>query len=210
MHLRKLLIISASALSLALLPARANAQSWFFTPFVGGNFGGNASFNSSAGDFEDSVEKRVDFGATIGWNPSVVGFEVDFGWSPNFFENTIGPGNFEFGDSNVTTLMGNVIVGAPIGGTHGWGVRPYGTIGVGWLRSQYSVGPANTLAGSVLVHNNDIGMNAGVGVMGFANNHVGLRGDVRYFRNFDDNSVIHDINFGAMHFWRASFGIMLR
>ena len=45
--------------------------------------------------------------------------------------------------------------------------------------------------------------------------HVGLRGDLRYFRNFNDNSVISipngtNIDFGSFHFWRASFGVVLR
>ena len=63
MQLRRLLIISA--LAIALLPATASAQGWFFTPFVGANFGGNASF----GDFDDSedeVEKRIDTVVSIG------------------------------------------------------------------------------------------------------------------------------------------------
>ena len=131
MQFRKLLIISA--LALALLPGTASAQGWFFTPFVGANFAGNASF----GDFDDAddeFEKRVDFGATLGYNPGVVGFEIDFGWSPNFFENTIGPANFEFGDSNVTTLMGNLLISAP----PGRGVRPYVSAGLGLIRSRVS------------------------------------------------------------------------
>ena len=87
MQFRKLFIIGA--LSLTLIPATASAQSWFFSPFIGANFGGNATFGDFD-DFDDEFERRVDFGATLGWNPSVVGFEVDFGWSPNFFENTSG------------------------------------------------------------------------------------------------------------------------
>jgi hypothetical protein len=55
----------------------------------------------------------LDFGASLGWmGAGVIGAELDFGYSPNFFENTNGNSNFEFGDSNVTTLMGNVVVGA--------------------------------------------------------------------------------------------------
>ncbi len=50
---------------------------------------------------------------TLGWlGDNNVGFEVDFGYSPNFFQDTAGDADFDFGDSNVTTLMGNVLVGA--------------------------------------------------------------------------------------------------
>jgi hypothetical protein len=45
MQLRKLFIISA--LSLTLIPATGSAQSWFFSPYIGANFGGNASLVSS-------------------------------------------------------------------------------------------------------------------------------------------------------------------
>ena len=110
MQVRKLLMISL--LSLTFLPVSASAQSWFVSPFVGANFGGSASFGDFP-DADDEVERRMDLGATIGWNPNMVGFEVDFGWSPNFFEDTAGDRNFEFGDSNVTTFMGNLLISAP-------------------------------------------------------------------------------------------------
>jgi opacity protein-like surface antigen len=201
MQLRKFVFISA--LALLLVPATARAQSWFFTPFVGGNFGGNVNFNDAAGDFEDSVEKRVDFGATLGWNPSVVGFEVDFGWSPNFFENTIGPGNFEFGDSNVTTLMGNVLVSAP----PGRGVRPYGSAGLGLIRSSVS-GVANFFDD---VTRNDLGLNIGGGVNGQFTENVGIRGDVRYFRSFEkDEGETLDLGLSNFDFWRGSVGVSFR
>ena len=116
--------LALSGLFLMGTPGRASAD-WLLTPFIGANFGGNADFGSFD-DFDDEFERRVDMGASLGWmGGGIVGFEVDFGWSPNFFENTVGPGNFEFGDSNVTTLMGNVLVGIPVGGQTGPGVRPY-------------------------------------------------------------------------------------
>jgi len=184
-------ILAFAALLSAPSVARAEG---YVNPYIGTNFMNN------------SGNGRAAFGITGGYmGAGVIGAELDAGWAPSFFGN-----QGDFGSNYVFDLMGNLIVGAPIGGTHGWGVRPYGTIGVGLMRSQYSVGPAGTVAGSVLTHNNDIGMNAGVGVMGFMNNHVGLRGDIRYFRNLDENSPIHNIDFGTLHFWRASFGILLR
>jgi hypothetical protein len=179
--------------ALLCVPATARADG-YVNPYIGTNFQNN------------SGNGRAAFGVGGGYmGAGVIGAEVDAGWAPSFFGN-----QGEFGSNYVFDLMGNLIVGAPLGGTRGRGVRPYATVGIGLIRSQYSVGPANTVAGSVLVHNNDPGMNAGVGVMGFANQHVGIRGDVRYFRNLDENSPIHDIDFGTLHFWRASFGLLLR
>ena len=198
MQVRKLLMISALVLMLA--PASANAQSWFFSPFVGGNFGGSADF----GDFpnaDDEVERRIDFGATIGWNPNVVGFEVDLGWSPNFFENTAGDANFEFGDSNVTTIMGNVLVGA----RPGTGFRPYGSAGVGLIRA--SVTSATGLFNDLST--NDFGVNVGGGINANFNDNVGVRGDLRYFRSLQDNQPDNDLDLslGSFDFWRGTVGL---
>jgi len=168
MRVPRLFVIGA--LILALLPASASAQGWTFTPFVGANFGGNADFGEFA-TFDDEFEKRVDFGAALGWlSDAGIGFEVDFGYSPNFFEDTAGGSNFEFGDSNVTTLMGNLVLGFP----GGQGVRPYGSGGIGLIRSH--------VEGSTFfreLDTNDFGVNVGGGLLGYFNDNVGLRGDRR-------------------------------
>jgi opacity protein-like surface antigen len=201
MHLRRLLIIGA--LAFALIPATASAQGWFFTPFVGANFGGNASFGEFD-DADDEVERRVDFGATLGWNPSVVGFEIDFGWSPNFFENTVGPSNFEFGDSNVTTLMGNLLISAP----PGRGIRPYASAGLGLIRSQVS-GFGDFLDD---VTRNDLGVNIGGGVNGQFSDNVGIRGDLRYLRSLEDDDPDDefDLSLSDFDFWRGTVGVTFR
>jgi opacity protein-like surface antigen len=192
-----------SALTLTLLPATASAQNWFFTPFIGANFGGSADF----GDFDDGddeFEKRVDFGATLGWNPRVVGFEIDFGWSPNFFEDTVGDANFEFGDSNVTTLMGNFLLSAPPGS----GIRPYGSAGLGLIRAQISsaAGLFNDIS------TNDLGVNFGGGINGNFSDNFGIRGDIRYFRSLQDNEPDNDLDLdlGSFDFWRGTVGLTFR
>jgi opacity protein-like surface antigen len=202
MYLRKLLMISA--LSLMLLPASAQAQSgWFFSPFIGGNFGGNADFGDFPDD-DDAVERRMDFGATLGWNPSVVGFEFDLGYSPNFFQDTAGDFNFEFGDNNVTTLMGNVLLSAPPGS----GVRPYASGGLGLIRAsvQSATGLFNDLS------TNDLGVNIGGGLNANFNDNIGLRGDLRYFRSLQDNEADNDfdLSLGSFDFWRGSVGLTFR
>jgi len=199
MQVRKLLLIGALAL---VLPVSASAQSWFVSPFVGANFGGSANF----GDFPDSddeVERRLDFGATVGWNPNVVGFEVDFGWSPNFFEDTSGDRNFEFGDSNVTTFMTNLLITAP----PGTGLRPYVSSGLGLIRAQIeSDGLFNDLS------TNDLGVNIGAGINGQFSDNVGIRGDLRYFRSLQDNEPDNDLDLslGNFDFWRGTVGLTFR
>ena len=193
----------ASVLTLALMPATASAQGWFVTPFLGGNFGGNATF-ADFDDLDDEVERRVDFGATVGWlGERNVGWEVDFGFSPNFFEDTAGDANFEFGDSNVTTLMANVLFGA----SGGMGVRPYGSGGLGLIRSHID-------AGSFFdeLDTNDFGMNIGGGVQGFFNDRIGIRGDLRYFRSLADNEADDefDLALSDFDFWRGTVGVTFR
>jgi opacity protein-like surface antigen len=201
MHVRKLLMIGA--LALMLVPSTASAQSWFFTPFLGGNFGGNADFGDFPDD-DDAVERRMDFGATLGWNPQVVGFEIDFGFSPNFFQDTAGDRNFEFGESNVTTVMGNLLLSAPPGS----GIRPYGSAGLGVIRSsvQSATGLFNDLS------SNDLGINIGGGLNANFNDNVGLRGDLRYFRSLQDNEPDNDLDLslGSFDFWRGTVGLTFR
>ena len=123
-------------LGAAAAPARADV---LFTPYIGVTFGGNADFGD-VGTFDDNFERKVTFGGALTWmGAGIIGVEVDFGTTPNFFENTSGDFDFDFGDSNVTTLMGNLVVGAPIGGTSGPGVRPYASGGIGLLRSQHQL-----------------------------------------------------------------------
>jgi opacity protein-like surface antigen len=201
MQFKKLVLIGL--FSLALVPSTAAAQDWFFTPFIGANFGGNANF----GDFDDAddeFERRVDFGATLGWNPGVVGWEIDFGYSPNFFQDTTGTSNFEFGDSNVTTLMGNLLISAPPGS----GIRPYGSAGLGLIRAHVTdaTGFFDDLS------TNDLGINVGAGINGQFNDSFGIRGDIRYFRSLQDNEPDNDfeLGFGSFDFWRGTVGLNFR
>ena len=208
MGVRKLSLVGMLAMfAFAAAPGRAAAD-WYATPFIGGNFGGNANFNGGNTTFDDQVERRVDVGASLGWmGNGIAGVELDWGWSPNFFQNTTGSGNFAFGDSNVTTLMGNVVIGVPIGGQRGGGVRPYVTGGAGLLRSNIS---ATTFFSGLT--SNDWGMNLGGGVHGYFNDRVGLRGDLRYFRLLQNDTPGNglDLALSDFNFWRGTIGVTFR
>ena len=205
MKARMAQIVGTAALALLLgLPTAASAD-WLFTPYLGVTFGGSANFGD-VGDFDDNFEKKVTYGGSLTWmGAGIAGFEIDFGTTPNCFETTTGPGNFEWGDSNVTTLMGNLIIGAPIGGQTGVGVRPYGTVGIGLLRSNVSVtGLFDDLS------TNELGLNLGAGAHVFFNDNVGLRGDVRYFRGLTADDTEDDFDLDDFNFWRGTIGVTFR
>jgi opacity protein-like surface antigen len=185
------------ALALLLLTPGISRADWLFTPHAGMTFGKDAK------DLE-----HFNWGASAGWmGAGVIGWEVDFNHTPNFFEPKDATNTTElFGSNNVTSLMGNVIVGAPIGGQTGPGIRPYVSGGIGLLKTNVP-GATDFLK----VSSNDFGMNLGFGAAVFASDHVGFRGDVRYLRSFqEDESSATNFALGNFDFWRWSVGVTFR
>jgi hypothetical protein len=183
-------------------PSSARAEA-FVIPWIGVNFGSNP-FDSLA-DGREIEGERTTYGVTAGsMGAGIIGGEFDFGYSPSFFGDTS-----DFGSNNVLTAMGNLIVGIPIGGTRGAGVRPYVSGGIGLIRTSYG-----DFLDIDAISNNDFGYNLGGGIMGFFATHVGLRGDVRYFRtinsNSPDNPLDLELDLGGFHFWRASIGVVIK
>jgi len=170
---------------IVLAPTRAHADG-LFTPWVGVNFA------------NEPADGRTSFGITVtGMGGGVIGGEFDFGYSPNFFgdENV-------FGSNNVLTAVGNLVIGIPLGGSKGFGFRPYGTAGVGLIRAKGDEIFAPETS------SNEFGINAGGGAFLFFGDHVGMRGDLRYFRaGFDDLNIF---NIDKVDFWRASIGVTFR
>jgi opacity protein-like surface antigen len=208
MSVRKFIAVASLVLMGSLAsPTKASAD-WLFTPFVGWNWGGTANF-TEVEDFTDEFEQKAMFGASLSYmGAGIIGFEIDFGYSPNFFQNTAGTGNFEFGDSNLTTLMGNLVIGVPIGGQSGVGFRPYAVGGVGMIKS--NIGFDDDFFDEF--NSTDFGINVGAGAMFFFSDKVGLRGDVRYFRSLQDVEPLDDFNIGlsGFHFWRGTLGVTIR
>jgi opacity protein-like surface antigen len=209
MMFRKVVLASFLAIVVsAAAPAKASAD-WLFTPFIGLNWGASVTFNDEFGDIDDEFEKRGTYGASLAWmGAGIAGFEIDFGYTPNFFELTEGDADFDYGDNNLTTLMANLTLGAPIGGQSGIGLRPYASGGVGIIRTRVD-NPGDLFE----VNSNNWGFNAGAGVAGFFSDNIGIRGDVRYFRAFDDiedDDDDLDITLGDLRFWRGTVGITFR
>src|SRR4051812_40344037 len=188
--IKSLILASAAAVVLAPMQARADG---FVTSWVGSAFGSNIS------------NGQTTIGVSAGgMGAGIIGGEVDFGWSPSFFGT-----KSDFGSNTVMDLMGNLIIGIPIGGQQGAGIRPYVVGGVGLLRSQIDGGTIARVSSST----NMFGWDAGGGVMGYFSDHVGLRGDIRYLRAMSDlrtgvSSL--DLDGNRLHFWRASIGVVIR
>jgi hypothetical protein len=171
-------------------PAQVRADG-FISPWTGANVGHSPSSG------------RASVGVSAGYmGAGTIGGEFDFGYSPNFFGQSS-----VIGRNSVLSTMGNLIVGIPIGGMHGPGFRPFVATGFGLIRTDI-----DGRLGAGAVRNNDLGFNVGGGVMGYFNDHFGLRGDVRYFRNIRDNSTANNLNLnlGEFSYWRAAMGIVLR
>jgi opacity protein-like surface antigen len=187
----------SGAVALVLAPIQARADG-FVVPWVGTAFGTNIS------------NGRTTFGVDAGgMGAGIIGGEVDFGYNPSFFGNTS-----DFGHNTVINLMGNIIVGIPVGGQRGPGIRPYAVGGIGLVRTQVDGGTLLKVSSS----DNMFGWDVGAGLMGYFGDHVGLRGDLRYVRGTHDLATatssapfdIIDFNGNKLHFWRASIGVVFR
>lgn len=180
------ILILLSTIGVVSRPPLVLAES-YVSPWAGVNFG-----NTQA-------EGKNTFGVSAGsMGAGVIGFEFDLGYSPNFFGESV--------SNHALTAMGNLIVGIPVGGTSGAGIRPYVTGGLGLIRTNINGGLTSSTS------NNEFGYNLGAGLMGYFADHVGVRGDLRYFRNFQDSGSNNplNLNIGTFHFWRASLGLVLR
>ena len=188
----KLRVVIAAILTLFVLapaaPARADVV---LTPYVGSLFGGDLSGNTAS------------FGANAAFmGGGIFGAELGFNYAPEFVKASVNND-----DIAQMSLMGNLIVGIPIGGSDQPGhLRPYLTGGAGLFR----VSSAESQFFDS-VSSNDFALNFGGGVMAFFTEHVGVRFDVRYFRTLTDDdpqSGIDDINFelGDLNFWKWDVG----
>jgi hypothetical protein len=175
-----LLVLATLALA---VPARAETA---LTPFVGLAFGGRAD------------DSKVTYGGALSFYGDGVGlgFEVDFGYTPDFFGET------GFRDNNVTTLTGNLLFVA------GGGVaRFYLAGGGGLLKTRVS-----DVDGFFDVDSNDFGFDVGGGIEVGLGGTFGLRADLRYFRALTDPQPDDefDIDLADLDFFRASLGLSLR
>ena len=185
MPLRRAAWLCASLL-LCAVPAVPSHAEAYLSPSIGGAFGG------------DVDEGKLTYGGSLMFKGEggIIGFAVDFGYTPDFFGNTA------FADNNVTTLMGNLVLITP------GELKIYGSGGVGLIKTS-----VEDIGGFFDVDENDFGFNVGGGLMIFpGQGRLGFQGDVRYFRNLSDNENDNepDLDLGSLDFWRATGALAIR
>ena len=170
--------LSLLVLGLTAAPARAEV---YLTPSVGFAFGGHTD------------DSKITYGGSLTFlgDDGVVGFAVDFGHTPDFLGTT------GFGNNNITTLMGNLVLASP------GRARVYGSGGLGLVKTR-----VKDLSGFFEIDSNEFGLNVGGGVILLSSGAVGFQGDIRYFRNLTDPEpdAEFDVNLGQLNFWRAEAG----
>lgn len=178
-----------AALLVLAAPSMAQAQVWL-TPYAG---------SSLSIDFAGYDPGRAwHYGGSLSLlNAAGIGIELDAAVAPDFFD----PGRSDFGDiaggGQLATLMANVMWALPSPG-----VRPYVSAGAGLIRSRLEA-PFDLFTYT----DNAVGWNAGGGIR--VGGKIGLRADVRYFRQVDDVSPFSVLNVGDFSYWRGTIGLSL-
>jgi hypothetical protein len=182
----------------ALATPETAAADWLLSPYVGLQFAPDT--NLLVG-FAGNDESKFTFGSSIGiLTDGVLGVEADVAFVPGFFESALITQG-----SRIITIMGNVIVAAPLAATQ-YGLRPYAVAGAGLLHAS---GTSERLED--VVHSNVLGMNVGGGAIGPISPRSSLRFDVRYFRNLSsDDSQTFGGGRLKISFWRATAGLAFR
>lgn len=185
------------------IPASAFAD-WMVAPFIGIKFAGQAQPT-----FVDLEQGATNTKMTLGvafavLSDNIFGIEGEFGHTPRFFEQS---GSSDLiARSNVTTLMGNVILAVPRRITRD-SLRPYAVAGVGLIRTSIA-----DLSDLLPVRENLFGLTLGGGAIGRLTNRTSIRIELRHIRNIKERNpeIEQDlVPLTGLSFWRATVGVAL-
>ena len=203
-----------SALLILTFPLVARAE-WQFTPFIGYTFKATSTFV----DFDIDADRvatdqtRLNFGGAVRLiGDSPFGVEAYYVHTPGFFDpkpqfNINLPRVLE---SRTYAVMGNVVLATPRHWNR-YGLRPSLSGGIGLMHASEE----DQL--HVIPYRVDLlGMNLGGGAVGFLSDHVGVRFDLRYFRNIKGVPQ-DDLDFPVtggqpvrLRYWTLGFGVVFK
>ncbi len=189
---RRLAVVAALAVVFIAAPSQARAQG-YIAPLIGYDFGGDAGCPT----ITNCEDKRANYGVALGAMGNVIGFEEEFAYAKDFFG--VSPG---LPSSSVLTLMSNLMLIPKIGPA-----RPYVLAGLGLMKSHIDLTPSSLLS----LDNNNFAWDVGGGLMVLFGNHIGVRGDIRYFHSFQDVNLL-GVSLGStkLDFGRAAAALVLK
>ena len=191
----KRLTVIASAFLLLCVARDGAAQGFIINPFVGVTLSSPSNSGNSS---------KPGFGAAFGHVGKFMGFESEIAYYPEVMQNAAN----NIAKNKVITFSGNTLIGPTIGP-----VKVYGAGGVGDLHLDVTSLSSVLVPNPATVSTNYFTFNAGGGVMAFFTSHVGVRGDLRYYRAL--GFKIADVETTGLQldrfdFWRAGVGLVLK
>jgi hypothetical protein len=205
--------LALPALLILTVPLVARAE-WQFTPFIGYTFKASTTIVDFDLD-EDQVatdDTRVNFGGAIrliGEWP--IGLEAYYVHTLGFFDTQTFNINLpRIIESRTYAVMGNVVLTTPLSWNR-YGLRPSLSGGIGLMHAsasdQLQIAPYRL---------DLLGMNIGGGAVGFLSDHVGVRFDLRYFKNIKGvplEELDPIITVGQpvrLRYWTLDFGVVFK
>lgn len=174
--------------------SQARAQG-FISPLIGYDFGSDARC-PTLNTVNSCQDKKINVAVGFGAMGTVFGFEEEVAYASNFFGTATGL------SSSVLTLMSNPMLAPRLGP-----VRPYVLAGIGLIKTHIDL----TTASLFTTESNSLGWDIGGGVMISVSDHLGVRGDLRYFRTFQDLTVQgFTLSSTKLNYGRASAGLVLK
>jgi hypothetical protein len=184
----------------SLLVATPAYADFFLTPFAAIKFAGDSRFV----DLEPGGAGNTKFalGGMAGvLSDGLFGVEADVTYVPRFFERSTG--NL-VARSHVLTVMGNVMVAAPLSVTQ-YSLRPFVSGGAGLLHVNI-----DDIANAIPIDSNLFGVNVGGGAMGPLSNSLDVRFELRWFKSVTSGDVTPLLPGSPLSFWRAAIGLTIR
>lgn len=184
----------ASACLLVCLARDAAAQG-FINPFVGTTLTSPSAAGSSS---------KPGFGIALGSVGKIIGVEAEIAYYPEVLDNAANA----LAKNKVITFSGNTLIGPTIGP-----IKAYGAFGFGDLYLNVTSVSSIVIPNPASISTNYFTFNYGGGVMGFFTSHLGVRGDLRYYRAF--GFKLADIQSTGLaldrfDFWRANIGLVAK
>ena len=187
----------AIALSAALLFGLAGdaAAQGFINPFVG---------TTLTSPYPGGAHSKPGFGLAFGKIGEVVGLESEIAFYPELLDSAANA----LAKNRALTFSGNLLVGPTIGRA-----KVYGAAGAGDLHLNFTSLKSLVTPNPDSLSSDKFAINVGGGAMGFFNAHLGVRGDLRYYRAFGVD--LADLELGRLNvthfnFWRANIGLVAK